>query len=46
MVAGKPYARTAAITWNLFGVADMIFLILIRSYLAQRATTSSVGVTA
>src|SRR5215475_3261739 len=23
-VAGKPYARTAAIAWNLFGMADMV----------------------
>ena len=22
--AGKPYARTAAITWSLFGMADLI----------------------
>jgi hypothetical protein len=23
-VAGKPYARTAAIAWNLFGMADLV----------------------
>jgi fatty acid desaturase len=24
LVAGKPYARTAAIAWNLFGMADLV----------------------
>jgi hypothetical protein len=24
LLAGKPYARTAAIAWNLFGMADMV----------------------
>src|SRR5262249_30338754 len=23
-VAGKPYARTAAIAWNMFGIADLV----------------------
>ena len=28
-VAGKPYARTAAIAWNLFGMADMVNAIVL-----------------
>jgi hypothetical protein len=28
-VAGKPYARTAAIAWNLFGMADLINAVLL-----------------
>jgi hypothetical protein len=28
-VAGKPYARTAAIAWNLFGMADLVNAVLL-----------------